>query len=559
MPRKVKNMSQRLQIMNRMFVLLPVLLVLGSTRQPEIKRHPPCSPFREDEIFLRSNVYNTHDACHVVSRIHACLSLQARDMIPLWFNCTERAPTYVSAAAIVLHLRWEDLSERGLFRTPQSNEIVKACASHESLGCAKCRSLFLGQEIVDVRLEERDFTSLSVGCKASSVGDMYELFKQISSNFLNYNTVLKLRSIDTAFKGPLCYPQHYCEPLKAAVEHLRCVSRRSGGLNTTGSADVLQSQTYESGLGSSIHVTSHDALVASYVNASYFLSPDQNFTWVDRRDCDPPIVRCYYKPIGIEPAKPGTMHGACVSVNQNAVTYTRSRLHPSVYFENTNGTEIKLKRMYGQFVESALRKAKCFGDSLCSDSKRHFSRTAENLQKQFARAATVNFFQGYLDDWITAHVEEAVRDMDIPHPVISIHVRRGDKHKEMRLLDLDDYLQHALPLMLAFGVKNIFLSTEDPAVIQRAVTAFPAVNWYFTNDERHNPNFSQFMKSNRTNEFLLAMRNLQLAAKCDFFVGARASNWCRLIDETQRFNGLGGTYYIDAHGSLEESDAYTNW
>eukprot|EP00223_Ostreococcus_mediterraneus_P000919 CAMPEP_0179719174 /NCGR_PEP_ID=MMETSP0938-20121108/3290_1 /TAXON_ID=548131 ORGANISM="Ostreococcus mediterraneus, Strain clade-D-RCC1107" /NCGR_SAMPLE_ID=MMETSP0938 /ASSEMBLY_ACC=CAM_ASM_000576 /LENGTH=552 /DNA_ID=CAMNT_0021593003 /DNA_START=420 /DNA_END=2078 /DNA_ORIENTATION=- len=552
-------MRHRRQIIAKLFVLLPALLVLGSTGRTENKRHQPCSPFREDEIFLRSNMYNTNDTCHVVSRIHACVSLQARDLIPSWFNCTERAPKYVSAVAIVLHLRWEGLSERGLFRLSQSDGILKACASNESLGCADCRSLFLRQEIVDVRLEERDFTPLSIYCKDSSVGNMYELFKQMSSNFLNYNTVLKLHSVNTAFKGPLCFPQHYCEPLKAAVEHLRSISRRTGCLNTTCSTDILQSRTYESGLGSSIHVTAHDALVASYVNASYFLSPDQNFTWADRRDCDPPTLRCYYKPIGIGPNKPGTMHGTYESANQNAVTYTRSRLDPSMYLENTNGTEIKLERMYGHFVELALRKAKCFGDSLCSESKRHFSRSAETLQKQFARAATVNFFQGYLNDWITAHVEEAVRDMDIPHPVVSIHVRRGDKHKEMRLLDLDDHLRHALPLMLAFGVKNIFLSTEDPEVIQRAVTAFPAINWYFTNDERHNPNFSQFMKSNRTNEFLLAMRNLHIAAKCDFFIGARASNWCRLIDETQRFNGLGGTYYIDAHGNLEESGAYTNW
>ena len=67
------------------------------------------------------------------------------------------------------------------------------------------------------------------------------------------------------------------------------------------------------------------------------------------------------------------------------------------------------------------------------------------------------------------------------------------------------------------------------------------------------------MQSNRTEQFLLAMRNLYLAASSDFFLGARASNWCRLIDEVQRSNGLGGTYYIDAHGSHENSENYTGW
>ena len=139
-----------------------------------------------------------------------------------------------------------------------------------------------------------------------------------------------------------------------------------------------------------------------------------------------------------------------------------------------------------------------------------------------------------------------------------MHVSRGDKHKEMELLDLPEYLSKALPIMLTFGVKNAFLSTEDADVVALAESAFSSINWLVTPDERKNPDIKGFRAGNLTEEFYLAMRNLHIASSCDFFVGARASNWCRLIDETT-FRWTWWDLHIDAHGHEEDSAAYTQY
>jgi hypothetical protein len=105
----------------------------------------------------------------------------------------------------------------------------------------------------------------------------------------------------------------------------------------------------------------------------------------------------------------------------------------------------------------------------------------------------------------------------IPHPLVSMHVRHGDKYKESFLISLDEYVRalkesgivekvcrptyphsthtHILSLSLSlilmlllvllavthgqYGVKGIFISTEDPKVIEDTYM-YPEFNWYWT-------------------------------------------------------------------------------
>jgi hypothetical protein len=60
--------------------------------------------------------------------------------------------------------------------------------------------------------------------------------------------------------------------------------------------------------------------------------------------------------------------------------------------------------------------------------------------------------------------------LPLPHDAISIHVRHGDKHKEMALRSWSEYLQRAEDVVVARNVstKTLFLSTEDPQVVEEA-------------------------------------------------------------------------------------------
>jgi len=321
--------------------------------------------------------------------------------------------------------------------------------------------------------------------------------------------------------------------------------------------DRLFGQMYPSGLGSSLHVASNDALIATHVNATYILSDQEEFIWADVRDCDPAVVSCYYDSFGAK-----CSHGVFATDKNMSTTGTTStfkRELPHNTFLMNGSIKADDSLAYTTFVDSVLAQTSCFNDPSCEESKKYFRRSGELGRKLFARAASVNFFQQHLRQEISNLIQRAIDDLEMSHPIMSMHVRRGDKHKEMRLLDLEDYLQYSIPICLGFGVRNIFLSTEDPDVVDRALIDYPAFNWVFTDDIRKNPSFEGFMQENKTREYLSSMNNLYAAAECDFFVGARASNWCRLIDEINRFDGLGGTYYIDAHGQREDSPGDVDW
>ncbi|CAE7593019.1 set5, partial [Symbiodinium sp. CCMP2456] len=86
----------------------------------------------------------------------------------------------------------------------------------------------------------------------------------------------------------------------------------------------------------------------------------------------------------------------------------------------------------------------------------------------------------------------------------------------------------------SFAARNIFVSTDDPAVI-KATRKLCKRGWNVTYVEKKRANYDPWMhlrpgKAART-EVLSAFMNLELALESDAWVCTLSSNWCRLIDE----------------------------
>lgn len=131
-----------------------------------------------------------------------------------------------------------------------------------------------------------------------------------------------------------------------------------------------------------------------------------------------------------------------------------------------------------------------------------------------------------------------------PPGTISAHVRQGDKGMELKPIPLESYLLAAEAAVGAnpLGIRRlIFLSSENPLNVlllknfSKAVgVGYLSTTWYGVASEipRHNSNgnvqgaFFGF-------EFMIERWLLQLlmALECDVFIGWRASNWNRLVDE----------------------------
>lgn len=129
----------------------------------------------------------------------------------------------------------------------------------------------------------------------------------------------------------------------------------------------------------------------------------------------------------------------------------------------------------------------------------------------------------------------------LPRPLVSIHVRQGDKAKEMKVVGFGDYMKLAQQLRNRFPqARNIWLSTEMQEVIEESKAYSSWWDIYYTNVSRQTGNTSMpayeasLGRATSTNYPLV---NFLLSADADFFIGALGSTWCYLIDGMRTTGG----------------------
>ncbi|THG12446.1 hypothetical protein TEA_027470 [Camellia sinensis var. sinensis] len=128
----------------------------------------------------------------------------------------------------------------------------------------------------------------------------------------------------------------------------------------------------------------------------------------------------------------------------------------------------------------------------------------------------------------------------MPRPLLSMHVRMGDKACEMKVVEFEDYMLLAHRIRARFPQLNtIWLSTEMQEVVDKS-KSYPHWNFYYTNVTRQVGNMtmatyeSSLGRETSTNYPLM---NFLMAADADFFIGALGSTWCFLIDGMRNTGG----------------------
>ncbi|XP_057961892.1 uncharacterized protein LOC131153543 [Malania oleifera] len=128
----------------------------------------------------------------------------------------------------------------------------------------------------------------------------------------------------------------------------------------------------------------------------------------------------------------------------------------------------------------------------------------------------------------------------IPRPLLSMHVRMGDKACEMKVSQFEEYMRLADRIRKHFPQLNsIWLSTEMQEVIDK-LKQYPHWNFYYTNVTRQVGNMTMATyeaslgRETSTNYPLV---NFLMASEADFFVGALGSTWCFLIDGMRNTGG----------------------
>lgn len=134
-----------------------------------------------------------------------------------------------------------------------------------------------------------------------------------------------------------------------------------------------------------------------------------------------------------------------------------------------------------------------------------------------------------------------------PDDLITVHVRWGDKKREMKLVNMTDYIAAVQRISSDLGRNNshanVFLATEDPKAVEEFRKLAPSewniyVDAYFEQFLPHrqanyngNPRMSKRLGGSPG---LVALASLLVALEANDFVLTTASNWSRLMNELRK-------------------------
>ncbi|KAJ8535487.1 hypothetical protein K7X08_023207 [Anisodus acutangulus] len=137
-----------------------------------------------------------------------------------------------------------------------------------------------------------------------------------------------------------------------------------------------------------------------------------------------------------------------------------------------------------------------------------------------------------------------------PRPMLSMHVRMGDKACEMKVVGFKEYMQLVERIRKHFPeLKSIWLSTEMQEVVDQS-RLYPHWKFYYTNVTRQMGNMTMATyeaslgRETSTNYPLV---NFLLATEADFFIGALGSTWCFLIDGMRNTGGKVMSGYLSVN------------
>lgn len=131
-----------------------------------------------------------------------------------------------------------------------------------------------------------------------------------------------------------------------------------------------------------------------------------------------------------------------------------------------------------------------------------------------------------------------------PANLITVHIRWGDKRREMKLVSATQYVDAVRKLLQEDATGNVFLATEDPEAVREFRVAAPSewniyVDAYLEEFLPHrdgnayngNPRMSTKLGGSPG---LVGLASLLVAMEANDFVLTTASNWSRVINELRK-------------------------
>ena len=153
------------------------------------------------------------------------------------------------------------------------------------------------------------------------------------------------------------------------------------------------------------------------------------------------------------------------------------------------------------------------------------------MKKHWWRAQSANYLfrmnsrtAAYIRNQRLALAEVGRVPLPLPVGTVSVHVRHGDKFKEVPPVPFDEYLRRLRRMAQVFGLPSpvpTFLSTEDPAVIHEARTNNDLLIFNIPYERFNYRDISEIQREGPPH-LLNDISNILLAVESSYFMGALA-------------------------------------
>ncbi|GJP55437.1 hypothetical protein CLOM_g14385, partial [Closterium sp. NIES-68] len=142
--------------------------------------------------------------------------------------------------------------------------------------------------------------------------------------------------------------------------------------------------------------------------------------------------------------------------------------------------------------------------------------------------------------YLTNLYDQVGREVYLPRPMVSLHIRQGDKGSEMKLSSFNSFMfyMHRLRLHVP-DIRFVWISTEMQSVIDQSAQ-FKDWTFFYSQNERQEGAtrlIDYERKCGLAQLVGVSFANLLISSDCDYYVGVLGSNWNRLINEMRATNG----------------------
>lgn len=340
-------------------------------------------------------------------------------------------------------------------------------------------------------------------------------------------------------------------------------SSSSSSCSSSSGRQIMITHGYDSGFGSEMHVIGAMLGYALEHNHTLVLSPQACKSFVDQSTCKngcaclfKPISNCRYNDIVIDHPNPTTISINGVSVGSTTSTTTTAVLVDLL--SSANSAAVIQHTIPTVFKQALLHRL----PSMSNDQMKYWWRAQSVAFLMRFNNATVDAVRRLRSDaskhyctqgnsFFSPQNNNKQQNLLLPTGAFAIHIRGGDKHQEMTLVPATNYIDAVVRNIqntpLSYPSRTVFVSSDDENSLTEAREYAESLSLPFVYTLMHRQKGGHSLSTwtyatttttgskkitiTITELFYGHLLQLIMSLEADSWIGTRASNWNRLIDE----------------------------